>query len=72
MLQLAKQDNHLLLYSNVNILDFVDINSSNVAKAWTILFHFRGKSVESMLFEEFNSIVQRNAITKTKNHDVFN
>lgn len=70
--QLAKKDNHLLLYSNVNTLDFVDINSSPVAQAWTILFHFRGKSIESMLFEEFNSIAQRNTISKTKNHEVFN
>lgn len=54
--QLAKKDNHLLLYSNVNTLDFIDINQSDVAKAWTILFHFRSKSIESMLFEEFNSI----------------
>ena len=72
MAQMAKQDNHLLLYSNVNTLDFVDINTSDVAKAWTILFHFCGKSVESMLFEEFNSIAQRNTISKTKNHEVFN
>lgn len=70
--QLAKKDNHLLLYSNVNTLDFVDINKSDIAKAWTVLFHFRGKSIESMLFEEFNSIAQRNTISKTKNHEVFN
>ena len=53
---MAKADNHLLLYSNVNILDYVDMNMSDVAKAWTVLFHFRGKSIESMLYEEFNSI----------------
>ena len=70
--QMAKRENHLLLYSNVNQLDFMDINESDVAKAWTILFHFRGKSIESMLFEEFNSIAQRNTISKTKNHEVFN
>lgn len=69
---MAKMDNHLLLYSNVNTLDFVDINTIPMAKAWTILFHFRGKSIESMLFEEFNSIAQRNTISKTKNHEVFN
>lgn len=61
-----------MLYSNVNTLDFIDINSSSVAKAWTVLFHFRGKSTESMLFEEFNAIAQRNTISKTKNHEVFN
>lgn len=70
--QMAKKDNHLMLYSNVNTLDFIDINVSNVAKAWTVMFHFRGKSTESMLFEQFNSIAQRNTISKTKNHEVFN
>ena len=69
---MAKKDNHLRLYSNVSTLDFVDINKSDIAKAWTILFHFRGKSIESMLFEEFNSIVQRNTISKAKNHEIFN
>ena len=67
-----KKDNHLLLYSNVNTLDFIDINQSNIAKAWTVLFHSRGKSIESMLFEEFNSIAQRNTLSKTRNHEVFN
>ena len=62
----------MLLYSNVNTLDFIDINTSPICKAWTILFHFRGKSIESMLFEEFNSVAQRNTISKTKNHEVFN
>ena len=70
--RMAKKDNHLLLYSNVNTLDFVDINSNSIAKAWTTLFHFRGKSIESMLFEEFNSIAQRNTLSKAKNHEVFN
>jgi len=69
--QMAKKDNHLLLYSNVNTLDFLDINTSNVAKAWVILFHFCGKSTESMLFEQFNSIALRNTISKTRNHEVF-
>lgn len=69
---MAKIDNHLLLYSNVNVLDYIDINKNNIAKAWTILFHYRGKSIESMLYEQFNSIAQRNTISKTKNHEVFN
>lgn len=56
------------MYSNVNQLNFVDINHLAEAKAWTILFHFRNKSTQSMLFEEFNSVSQRNAISKTKGH----
>ena len=69
---MAKKDNHLMLYSNVNTLDYIDINTNSIAKAWTTLFHFRGKSIESMLFEEFNAIAQRNTISKTKNHEAFN
>jgi hypothetical protein len=66
-----KKDRHLLMYSNINQLNFVDINQKQEAKAWTILFHFRAKSLQSMLFEEFNSISQRNAVGKTKSHELF-
>lgn len=61
----------MLMYSNINQLNFVDINQRPEAKAWSILFHFRAKSLQSMLFEEFNSISQRNAVGKTKSHDLF-
>jgi hypothetical protein len=66
-----KKGKHLLMYSNINQLNYVDINHLTEAKAWTILFHFRAKSLQSMLFEEFNSVCQRNAIGKTKNHKLF-
>lgn len=59
------------MYSNVNQLNYVDINKVREAKAWSILFHYRAKSLQSMLFEEFNSISQRNAIGKTKSHELF-
>jgi hypothetical protein len=68
---LDKRGKHLLMYSNVNQLNFVDINKFDVAKAWSILFHFRSKSTQSMLFEEFNSVNQRNAVSKTKSHPLF-
>ena len=58
--QVEKMDNrnkHLLLYSNVNSQNFVDINKEVNARAWNILFHFKGKSLDSLIFEEFNSIV---------------
>ena len=51
-----KKGKHLLMYSNINQLNYVDINHLTEAKAWTILFHFRAKSLQSMLFEEFNSV----------------
>ena len=72
--QFEKMDNrnkHLLTYSNVNSQNFVDINKEDNARAWNILFHFKGKSLDSLIFEDFNSIVQRNTIGKTKNHDFF-
>jgi hypothetical protein len=49
----------------------VDINKSDIVKAWSILFHFRGKSFESLLFDEFDSITMRNAIGKQKGHELF-
>ena len=49
-----KHENHRLLYSNINTIDFRDINRLEIAKAWSVLFHFRSKSLESMLYEEFN------------------
>ena len=52
-----KKNKHLFLYSNVNSKKFVDINREDIAKAWNILFHFKGKSIESLIFEDFNSIV---------------
>lgn len=68
---LDKRDKHLLMYSNINQLNYVDINQLPEAKAWSILFHYRSKSPQSMLFEEFNSVSQRNATGKTKSHDLF-
>jgi hypothetical protein len=52
---MQKRDKHMLLYSNINMLDYFDINEQAEAKAWTVLFHFRSKSKESILYEEFNS-----------------
>lgn len=68
---ISKQENHRLLYSNINTIDFRDINKLEIAKAWSILFHFKSKSLESMLYEEFNQIAHRNTMSKTKHHDGF-
>ena len=69
---MQKFEKHLLLYSNVNAIDYVDINLKEEAKAWTILFHFRGKSQESILYEEFNSTSLRNLRAKTHHQENFN
>ena len=45
-----------MIYSNINRVDFIDINENLTAKAWAILYHFRAKTTESMLFEEFNAV----------------
>ena len=72
MQKMAKREKHLIVYSNINALDFYDINMKEEAKAWTILYHFRSKSKESILYEEFNSISARNTRTKTNFHENFN
>lgn len=75
-MDLDKKSKHLLLFSNINQLNFVDINrsadqSSDIAKAWAVLFHFRSKSFDSILYDQFESIAMRNTIGKSKGHELF-
>lgn len=49
----------------------MNINKSNIAKAWVVLFHFTSKSQDSLLFEEFSSVVIRNNANKSKGHELF-
>jgi len=60
-----------LLFTNYEQLNFVNINQNNVAKAWVVLFHFRSKSMDSQLYEDFSSLVVRNATNKSKGHELF-
>lgn len=69
--QLDKKQRHLLLFTNYDQLNFVNINNNNLAKAWVILYHFRSKSMDTQLFEEFSSIVTRNSSNKSKGHELF-
>lgn len=66
-----KKSKHLLLFSNINQLNFVDINKSDVVKAWSVLYHFRSKTTDSILYDEFESITMRNTIGKSKGHELF-
>jgi hypothetical protein len=69
--QLDKKQRHLLLFTNYDQLNFVNINNNNFVKAWVVLYHFRSKNMDSQLFEEFNSIVTRNSSNKSKGHELF-
>lgn len=71
MASMTRKGKHLIIYSNFNQVNHNDLNNNNTAKAWAILFHFRSKSTESMLYEEFNAIAYRNSIAKTRSHDMF-
>ena len=71
MQDLDKKSKHLLLFSNINQLNFVDVNSSDLAKAWVVLFHFRSKTFDSLIYDEFESIAMRNTIGKSKGHELF-
>jgi len=66
-----KKSKHLLLFSNINQLNFVDINKSDTVKAWTVLFHFKSKSFDSIIYDEFESITMRNTTGKGKSHELF-
>ena len=68
---MTKKGRHLIVYSNFNQVNHYDLNNNNTAKAWAVLFHFRSKSTESMLYEEFSAIAYRNSIAKTRSHDMF-
>jgi len=66
-----KKQKHLILFTNYEQLNFVNIHHDRAVKAYTILFHFKNKSQDSQLFEEFNSVVLRNTKNKTKSHEKF-
>ena len=53
------------------MLNFVDINSSENVKAWAVLFHFCSKSLDSIVYDEFETIAMRNTIGKSKGHELF-
>jgi hypothetical protein len=61
----------LLLFSNINQLNFVDVNQSDLVKAWAVLYHFNSKTFNSIIYDEFESITMRNAIGKSKGHELF-
>lgn len=66
-----KRSKHLLIFSNTNNLNFVDLNRENAVKAWIVLYHFRNKSLNSILFDMFESYARRNAAGKIKGHGLF-
>ena len=49
----------------------MDVNLQDVAKAWAVLFHFRTKSFDSILYDEFESMALRNTTGKSKGHELF-
>lgn len=59
------------MFTNSDDLNLVKINSNNNVKAWTVLYHFRSKELDSHIFQEFNSIVTRNMLNKAKGHELF-
>ena len=68
---LDKKSKHLMLFCNSNSMNFVDMNQSDLVKAWVVLFHFRSKTFNSMIYEEFESIAMRNTSGKSKGHELF-
>jgi hypothetical protein len=70
--QMNKKQKHLFLFTNFDQLNFLNINKSNEVKAWVVLYHFRSKSIDSYIFEEFSSIVMRNCKNKVEGHELFN
>jgi len=69
--QLDKKARHLILFTNYDQLNFVNVNKIDIVKAWVVLYHFKSKSLDSQLYEEFSSISFRNSSNKSKGHDLF-
>ena len=70
--KMAVKDIHMMVFSSVNHLNYTDLNSSSVAKTWAVLYHFRNKTLDSALFDDFRSIAMRNSRGKSKSHMLFN
>lgn len=68
---LGKREKHLSIFSSSNILSFKDMGRSDIAKAWAVLFHFKNKSQDSLVYDLFFSDARRNALGKLKNHKQF-
>lgn len=49
--KLNKKFRHQLMYINLNRFETTDLNQEEIAKAWVVMFHFRGKSIESLLYD---------------------
>lgn len=60
-----------MTFTNFDQLDLVNINQQNIAKAWVVLFHFRSKSIDSNLYEEFSIFATRNSNNKASGHEFF-
>jgi hypothetical protein len=64
--ELDKRDKHLLIFSNANSMNFIDLNRENEVKAWVVLFHFKNKSPNSQIYDTFESFAKRNSNGKKK------
>jgi hypothetical protein len=72
MQELNNQAKHLLLFSNVDSNDYTNLNLSEYAKAWGVLYNFRNKSIESPLYDEVENILARNTSGKRMSLKLFN
>jgi len=71
LVMLDSKQKHLFLFTNYDQLNLEDINHSDIVKAWAVLYHFRTKNKDTLLFEEFKTIITRNHQNKCQGHDLF-
>lgn len=62
--ELTQRQQHVLMFSSLDSLQFQDLNKSDLARAWVVLFHFRGIQQDTYLFTEFDSLAFRNSKAK--------
>lgn len=70
--ELSSKARHLFIFSDINTNVYNNISYNDYAKAWSVLYTFRNKSLESALYDEVECIVSRNTSNKRFAHKLYN
>lgn len=70
--QMEKRERQLLLFSDVDLSSYADLNQNRMTKTWAVINHF-GTTVDfdHPVYEEFKSVIKRNVHSKVNSHSVY-
>lgn len=69
---LNKKGQHLFLFTNIYSQEYLELFNNRHVKAWSILYNFRNKSLNSSLYDEVENFQARNFSNKRISHRLFN